>query len=112
MFVSIVNLIKEAPMLDTLEYTRVEGENKAHAVTVYALSTCGFCKRALAFLDANKMAYSFVYMDKLPLETKNKAKGVLKERFHQEVAFPFAVVDDTECLIGFVEPDWKRTLGV
>jgi glutaredoxin-like protein NrdH len=99
-------------MLDTLEYTRVEGENKTHTVTVYALSTCGFCKRALAFLDANKVEYSYVYMDKIPLETKNKAKQVLKDRFHQDVAFPFAVIDDKECLVGFIEPDWKQSLGV
>ena len=99
-------------MLDTLEYTRVEGENKAHTITVYALSTCGFCKRALAFLDANKLEYSYIYMDKIPLETKNAAKSVLKERFHQDVAFPFAVIDEKNPLVGFIEPDWKKTLGV
>ncbi len=99
-------------MLETLEYTRVEGENRKHAVTVYALSTCGFCKRALAFLEANKMEYSYIYMDKIPLEIKNEAKRILKERFRQDVAFPFAVVDDREVLVGFIEADWKRTLEV
>jgi len=100
----------EAHMLDTLEYTRVEGENKKHTIIVYALSTCGFCKRSLAFLDANKMEYSYIYMDKIPLETKNEAKRILKERFHQDIAFPFAVVDDKDTLVGFIEADWKQTL--
>ena len=99
-------------MLDTLEYTRVEGENKRHTVTVYALSTCGFCKRALAFLEANKIEYQFLYMDKIPLETKTEAKKILKETYHQDIAFPFAVVDGKEPLVGFIEPDWKRTLEV
>lgn len=99
-------------MLDTLEYTRVEGENKRHTVTVYALSTCGFCKRALAFLEANKIEYQFLYMDKIPLETKTEAKKILKEKYHQDIAFPFAVVDEKEPLVGFIEPDWKRTLEV
>lgn len=99
-------------MLDTLEYTKVEGENKKHAVTVYALSTCGFCKRALSFLDTHKFEYFYIYMDKIPLETKTEAKKILKERFKQDVAFPFAVVDDREPLVGFIEADWKRTLEV
>ena len=99
-------------MLDSLEYTHVEGENKKHSVCVYALSTCGFCKRALAFLDANKLDYSYIYVDKIPLDTKNEAKRVLKSRYHQDVAFPFAVVDEKDCLVGFIEADWKRTLGV
>ena len=99
-------------MLDTLEYTRVEGENRKHAITVYALSTCGFCKRALSFLDTYKIEYTYLYMDKVPLETKTEAKKVLKNRFHQDVAFPFAVVDEKEPLVGFIEADWKRTLEV
>ncbi len=99
-------------MLDTLEYTKVEGENRKHTVTVYALSTCGFCKRALTFLDAHKIEYSYIYMDKVPLETKTEAKKILKDRYKQDVAFPFAVVDERESLVGFIEADWKRTLEV
>ncbi len=99
-------------MLDTLEFTKVDGENKKHAVVVYALSTCGFCKRAISFLEAHKIEYSYLHMDKIPLETKTEAKKILKERFKQDVAFPFAVVDDKEPLVGFIEADWKRTLEV
>ena len=99
-------------MFDYLEYTRKDGTNKRHDVEVYALSTCGFCKRALTFLDACKIEYSYIHMDKIPLETKTEAKRILKERFKQDVAFPFAVVDDREPLVGFIEADWKRTLEV
>ena len=51
-------------------------------------------------------------MDRVPLETKTEAKNILKELFKQDVAFPFAVVDDREPLVGFIEADWKRTLEV
>lgn len=99
-------------MLDTLKYTDVAGASSSHEITVYALSTCGFCKRALAFLNGKGIAYRYVYMDQVPLETKNAAKKTLKERFKEDVAFPFAVVDGDKHLVGFIEPDWVATLGL
>ena len=99
-------------MLETLGYTTVEGSRKDHEITVYALSTCGFCKRALAFLDSNGFAYRYIYMDRIPLETKTEVKKILKDRYSEDVAFPFAVIDGKDHLVGFIEPDWKRTLGV
>jgi len=99
-------------MLETLEYTTVEGTRKEHEITVYALSTCGFCKRALAFLDSNGFAYRYIYMDRIPLETKTEVKRVLKDRYDEDVAFPFAVIDGKDHLVGFIEPDWKKTLGL
>jgi glutaredoxin len=99
-------------MLESLTYIAVPGERKDHEITVYALSTCGFCKRALAFLGAKGIAYRYVYMDQIPLETKNEAKKALKERFQDDVAFPFAIIDGTEHLVGFIEADWVRTLGL
>jgi glutaredoxin len=99
-------------MLETLDYTSVPGARADHEITVYALSTCGFCKRALAFLNAKSFAYRYIYMDQVPLETKTEAKKTLKERFKADVAFPFAVIDGERYLVGFVEPDWVKTLGL
>ena len=97
-------------MLETLNYTSVAGSRSDHAITVYALSTCGFCKRALAFLGAKGFAYRYVYVDLLPLQTKDEIKRILKERYGENVAFPFAVVDKDRHLVGFIEADWARTL--
>lgn len=99
-------------MLEKLDYTAVPGAKADHEITVYALSTCGFCKRALAFLNARGLAYRYVYMDLVPLETKTEAKKELKERFKADVAFPFAVIDGDRHLVGFIEPDWVKTLGL
>jgi len=99
-------------MLDTLTYTEVDGPRKDRQITVYALSTCGFCKRAISFLNDKGFSYRYIYMDQIPLETKNQAKKALKERFKDDVAFPFAVIDEDKHLVGFIEPDWVNTLGV
>jgi glutaredoxin-like protein NrdH len=99
-------------MLDSLTYLVVEGKRRDRDITVYALSTCGFCKRALTFLNDKGFTYKYIHMDQIPLETKNEAKRALKERFKDDVAFPFAVIDGKEHLVGFIEADWVRTLGL
>ena len=60
-------------MLDTLEYLTVDGPDRSRDVIVYALSTCGFCKRAMAFLEGRGFRYRYLYMDKIPFETKAEA---------------------------------------
>ncbi len=99
-------------MLETLSYTEVPGSSSEHDIVVYALSTCGFCKRAMAFLNGKGVTYRYIYMDRVPLETKNETKKVLKERFKADIAFPFAVIDGDQHLVGFIEPDWTKTLGL
>jgi glutaredoxin-like protein NrdH len=103
--------MQEADMLDTLAYTDVAGSRSGPEITVYALSTCGFCKRALAWLDAKGLAYRYVHLDLVPLEVKSEAKRILKERFKADIAFPFAVIDGKSHLVGFIEADWSKTLG-
>lgn len=95
-----------------LPFVVKEGKDHRHDIVIYALSTCGFCKRALAFLDEKSIAYRFIHLDQLPLETKTEIKKILRERFKENPAFPFAVIDDTEHLVGFIQPDWVRTLGL
>ena len=98
-------------MLESLNYTAVEGGRKDRSIIVYALSTCGFCKRAMSFLQARGFTYRYLYVDEIPLDVKSQIKRELKERFHVDVAFPFAVIDGDKHLVGFIEADWASTLG-
>ena len=98
-------------IIETLEYT-AEGTQEGKDICVYALSTCGFCRRALQFLRDSGTKFRFVYVDKLPYETKQKVKEELKEKFDKRVVFPFAVIENKEVLLGFVEEDWKQALGL
>jgi len=98
--------------LQNLPVVAKDGSRADHEIMVYALSTCGFCKRALAFLDTHKFAYRYLYVDLIPIDTKNAIKQELKQHFKENVAFPFAVIDDKKYLIGFIEADWKMTLGI
>jgi glutaredoxin-like protein NrdH len=99
-------------MIDTLKFETKAGAKTSPLITVFALSTCGFCKRSMAFLEANGFAYRFIYLDKIPLDHKTEVKKELKEKFKADIAFPFVTVGDTNYLVGFIEVDWKKTLGL
>jgi glutaredoxin-like protein NrdH len=98
--------------LPNVQYTHEAGDKKDHKVTVYALSTCGFCRRGLAFLRDNKIEFDFVYVDQIPYEIKNQIKDALTEKYNERVAFPFVVLDDRECMVGFNEEKWKEKFKV
>lgn len=97
-------------MFDYVNYTSIEGPKAAHDVEVYALSTCGFCKRALAFLKDNGIKHRYIHVDMIPFETKTQVKSDLRARFHEDISFPYAVIDGTTTLIGFIESDWRTRL--
>jgi len=98
--------------LESLEYIQEGKKDIGKSVTVYALSTCGFCRSALQFLRNSDCKFQYVYVDKIPYETKQKVKEELQEKYEKRVVFPYLVIDDSEILVGFVEEDWKKTLGL
>jgi len=97
-------------MFDYLNYTAVNGTDTRHDIEVYALSTCGFCKRAMAFLADKDIAYRYVHVDLVDIAIKNRAKAELKEKFDEHISFPYAIIDGKTTLIGFIEADWRKTL--
>jgi len=98
--------------LDRIEYTVVSGGKQAPVLTVFSLSTCGFCKKAQEYLGTNGFAYRYVYLDQLDFDLKREAKQELKSRFSNLPVFPVLVIDDTEALSGFVEEQWAERLGI
>lgn len=98
--------------IEGVEFIHESGEKKDIKVTVYALSTCGFCRRGLAFLRDNSVEFEYVYVDHLPLETKNKVKDVLAEKYKERVAFPFVILNGKEVMVGFSEIRWKDKLNL
>lgn len=101
-----------AKMIDKLEFTREEGSNKAHALTVYALSTCGFCKKAINFLKENDIAFQYIYLDKINPMVKQTVKSELKQKYESLPVFPILVIDDERAVSGFSEEKWKDILGM
>ena len=60
-------------------------------VMLYALSTCGWCKKARTFLDENKVSYRYVYVDKLEGEARDRVLTELRQ-WNASLSFPTVVV--------------------
>ena len=99
-------------MVEELDFTHEEGSNKDHSLVMYALSTCGFCKRALGFLKNRDVDFRYLYIDTLAPETKKAVKEQLRERYRIKELWPTLVIDGSEALSGFDSETWAQRLGL
>ncbi|MCX6111919.1 MAG: glutaredoxin family protein [Proteobacteria bacterium] len=97
-------------MKQDLTFINEKGSRCNHDLTVYALSTCGFCKKAIKFLKDNSIKFKYVYFDDLDSDLQNKIEETLKDKFDKRIAFPFLVIDDKRCLVGFNQEEWEEKL--
>jgi len=93
-----------------LKFTHITGRRNSCKITVYALSTCGFCRRALNFLKENGVEFDYIYVDLLPLNVQDELVEKLEKEFNKHVAFPFLIVDGKECYIGFNPEKYQQLL--
>ncbi|MFQ3621640.1 MAG: glutaredoxin family protein [Spirochaetales bacterium] len=90
-----------------------EGNNSSeHEVMVFALSTCGFCKRAINYLKEKNIAFRYVYVDTLPQELRQELRTTLRDTFQRSLLYPYLVVDGTQVVTGFVKEKWDELLGI
>lgn len=87
----------------------VEGEDGKHELVLFALSTCGWCRKARNFLDDNKLTYRFVYVDLLQGDAQKEVFEEVKKR-NPRKTFPTLVVDSEEVLAGFNEEKYTEAL--
>ena len=82
-------------------------------VKLYALSTCGWCRKTRRFLDANHVEYEYEYVDMLSGNEKVRTLAEL-EQWNPRRSFPTVVIhnDDAEVVIGFREDRLREVLGL
>ncbi|MFX1511744.1 MAG: glutaredoxin family protein [Promethearchaeota archaeon] len=89
----------------------VEGTNHSgHEIFMFAISTCQWCKKGKAWMSEKGYTYSYVDIDKIPLEEKNKLKADLKDEFKTRLSFPFVIVDKREVSAGYNPSEWEILL--
>ena len=94
-----------------LRTIRVDGSKSDHGVFVFALSTCGWCKRTKEFLRENDVAFEYVDVDKCTLEEKREVGRLLQEK-DAPLGFPVTIVDDEVVILGFMPDDFREALGL
>ena len=96
---------------DGIAFKRHEGGNKKREVYFFGLSTCGFCKSALNFLNDNSIEYKYIFMDELELEIKISIKESFKKEYGKRLLYPTAIIERNVVLSGFIKPAWENALG-
>ena len=91
-----------------VEIEKVKGENKGK-IMLYALSTCGWCRKTKQLLDSLGVEYSYVYVDYLKGDNSTKTMDEIK-RWNPKCSFPTLVINDKKCIIGFKEDEIKEAL--
>ena len=80
-------------------------------VKLYALSTCGWCKKTTQFLDDNHVEYECEYVDLLTGDEKTRVKEEMT-RWNPRRTFPTIVIDDSEVIVGFKRDRLREVLGL
>ena len=87
-----------------LEY--VAGKKKGEIV-LYALSTCGWCKKTRALLNELGIEYSYIYVDLLEEAEKSEAVRAI-EKWNPDCSFPTIVINGKSCIVGFRPEEIKK----
>jgi glutaredoxin len=89
--------------------THVPGKKKAK-IMLYALSTCGWCKKTKALLNELGVEYDYIDVDLLKgAEQDAIVKEIMK--YNPACNFPTMVINSSQCIIGFKEDDIRGALG-
>jgi len=87
--------------------THVPGQNKGRII-LYALSTCGWCRKTKQLLDQLGVEYSFVDVDLLQGEERTKVAEEVK-KLNPRSSFPTMAIKD-QCIVGYDELKIKEAL--
>ncbi len=80
-------------------------------VMLFALSTCGWCRKAKAFFDEHEVQYDYVYVDQLQGEKREQVMAEVK-RWNPALSFPTIVFDGRTVVVGFQEDRLHELLKV
>jgi glutaredoxin-like protein NrdH len=91
-----------------MDIKHVKGKNKGN-IMMYALSTCGWCKKTKRLL--NEMGVEYDYTDVDLLQGEEKAQAIKEmEHWNPRRSFPTLVINN-ECIVGYKEDKIKEAIG-
>lgn len=88
--------------------THIAGKNMG-AVMLYALSTCGWCRKTKMLLGDLGAEYDYIDVDLLiGAERDNVIKTV--EKWNPDCSFPTLVINNNKCIAGFKADEIRAVL--
>jgi glutaredoxin-like protein NrdH len=92
-----------------MKLLQVSGEDRGKIV-LYALSTCVWCKKTKRLLEKQGVGYSYVDVDQLEGEDREKTIEEIK-KWNPKCSFPTLVINDQSCIVGYKEDQIKEAIG-
>ena len=91
-----------------MNVVHVKGKNKGK-IFLYAISTCGLCKKTKKLLNKLGVEYSYINVDLLEKGEKDKVEIEVK-KWNPKLNYPTIIINDTKCIVGFKEDEIKEAL--
>lgn len=92
-----------------MQFEHIIGKDKGK-ITLYALSTCIWCKKTKDFLAGQGIGFDYIYVDLLDGKERSQAIDDVK-RYNPSVSFPTLVIGE-KAIVGFREKEIKEALQV
>ncbi|MGD0202555.1 MAG: glutaredoxin family protein [Candidatus Bathyarchaeia archaeon] len=94
-----------------MQLSKVSGKKNNHKVTLYALSTCVWCKLTKQFLTENSVEYEYIDVDLCDEEDKQKIHETIQSK-GGSLSYPTTIVDDKVVITGFRKDKLKEALEI
>ena len=91
-----------------MDIKKIAGQNKGD-IMIYALSTCGWCKRTKQFFNDLGIAYQFTDVDLLNPKDQEIAVQEIK-KWNPACSFPTTVINNKACIVGYNVDKIKEAL--
>ncbi len=86
----------------------VEGKNKGNVI-LFALSTCGWCKKTRLLLEELGIEFSYIYVDLLTGDERSETINEV-QKWNPQLSFPTIVINDEDVITGFKEEEIREKL--
>ncbi len=94
-----------------MQFSKVSGKRNNHKVTLYALSTCVWCKMTKQYLNDNGVEYQWVDVDLLDDNDKTRVHTDIISK-GGVLSYPTIIVDDKTVITGFRKDLLKEALNL
>jgi glutaredoxin len=94
-----------------MQFSKVSGKKNNHKVTLYALSTCVWCKLTKQFLNENNVEYEYIDVDLIDDADKRKIREIIQDK-SGSLSYPTTIIDGKIVINGFRKDKLKEELGL
>lgn len=91
-----------------MKMEHVEGKDKGKVV-LFALSTCGWCKKTRMLLEELGINFNYIYVDLLSGDERSEAIEEV-QKWNSQLSFPTVVINEEDVIVGFKEDEIREKL--